>query len=256
MKIATWNVNSIRARKERVLAWLERARPDAVCLQELKGEEDKFPAEDFEGLGYRAAIWGQKTYNGVALLSRREITDIERNMDDGVDDPQARLIAGTIDGVRLVSVYVPNGQTVGSDKYAYKTAWLDRFAEWLAPRLGDGAPTVVCGDFNIARDERDVDDPNEWEGTVLYNDEMRAALERLLDLGLVDAFRLHNDGGEIFSWWDYRQNSFRRNRGLRIDYVLVTRDLASFCTGCSIDRDERAGEKPSDHAPVITEFDL
>ncbi|MBW2277564.1 MAG: exodeoxyribonuclease III, partial [Deltaproteobacteria bacterium] len=223
---------------------------------ELKGEKSVIPVEAFEAIGYRAAINGQKTYNGVAILSRKEITDVERGMDDGVDDPQARLIAGTIAGGRLVSVYVPNGQTVGSEKYAYKTAWLERFAAWLEPRLRDGRPTVVCGDFNIARDERDVDDPKEWEGTVLYNDEIRAALGRLLDLGLIDAFRLHNEEGGLFSWWDYRQNSFRRNRGLRIDYVLVTEDLAHLCTDCVIDREERAGEKPSDHAPVIAEFDL
>jgi len=256
MKITTWNVNSIRARKERALAWLARVRPDAVCLQELKGEEDKFPAADFEALGYRAAVCGQKTYNGVAILARGEITDVERNMDDGVDDPQARLVAGTVAGVRLVSAYVPNGQVVGGEKYAYKKAWLDRFTAWLEPRLRDGTPTVVCGDFNIARDERDVHDTAEWEGTVLYNDEMRAALARLLDVGLVDALRLHHDAGGLFTWWDYRQSSFRRDRGLRIDYVLVTEDLAGRCTACRVDKDERAGDKPSDHAPLIADFDL
>ena len=254
MKIASWNVNSIRARKDRALAWLERERPDAVCLQELKGEEDKFPTEDFEAAGYRAAIYGQKTYNGVALLSRREITDIERNVNDGVDDPQARLIAGTIDGLRLVSVYVPNGQTVGSDKYAYKAAWLDRFAAWLEPRLGDGTPTCVCGDFNIARDERDVDDPDEWEGTVLYNDEMRAAIERLLDLGLVDTFRLHNDAGELFSWWDYRSGDFHQGRGMRIDLLMCSPSVVERAEWCIVDRNARKGKQPSDHAPVIVDL--
>jgi exodeoxyribonuclease-3 len=255
MRIASWNVNSIRARRERTLAWLDRVQPDVVCLQELKGEQHTFPRDDLEAAGYGAAIHGQKTYNGVAILARSRIADVERGIDDGVDDPQARLVCGVTGGVRVVSAYVPNGQMVGSDKYAYKIAWLDRLTAWLEPRLATGEPLALCGDFNIARDERDVDDPEEWEGTVLYNDEMRSALTRLLDLGLVDAFRRHNEGGGLFSWWDYRQNSFRRNRGLRIDYVLLTADLAERCTACTIDRAEREGDKPSDHAPVIADID-
>jgi exodeoxyribonuclease-3 len=256
MRIATWNVNSIRARRDRVLAWLERVEPDVVCLQELKGEEQSFPADAIAAAGYRAAVLGQKTYNGVAILARGPLTDVQRGLADAVDDPQARLIGALTNGVRVVSAYVPNGQVVGSEKYAYKVAWLERLASWLEPRLRAGEPLALCGDFNIAIDERDVDDPAEWEGTVLFNDEMRATLGGLLDLGLVDAFRELNERGGLFSWWDYRQGSFRRNRGLRIDYVLLTPDLAERCTSCSIDRAERGGEKPSDHAPVVAEIEI
>lgn len=255
MRIATWNVNSVRARKGRVLAWLERVQPGVVCLQELKGEEQNFPALEFTEAGYRNAVFGQKTYNGVAILAREELRQIERGFGDGVEDTQARLISAVTDGIQLVSIYAPNGQLPGSDKYAYKLAWFDRLYDWIRRQLTSARSLVVCGDLNIALDDRDVDDPSAWEGTVLYNEELRTALRRLLELGLVDVFRLHNSEGGSFSWWDYRQGSFRRNRGLRIDYILMSDDLAERCTACTIDREERAGQKPSDHAPVIAVVD-
>ena len=255
VKVATWNVNSIRARQDRVLAWIERHRPDVLCLQEIKSEDGKFPLPAFEALGYHVATWGQRTYNGVAILSTRPIADVERGFGDGVDDAQARFLAGTVDGVRVMSAYVPNGDTVGSAKWAYKLAWLERLARWLAPRVaGDDAEVVLAGDFNVAPAPLDVHDPAAWETTVLYAPAARTALERVRATGLVDVPRTLHPTEPMFSWWDYRMLAFPKNRGLRIDHLFATPALAARAVAAGVDREARKGQQPSDHAPVWAEF--
>lgn len=256
MKVITWNVNSVRIRQQRLLALLERHRPDALCLQELKVEEKDFPFLDVTALGYRTVMVGQKTYNGVAILSRSEPTDVVRAMDDGVDDPQARLIAATIAGVRVVSVYVPNGGALDSEKYLYKLAWLDRLQAWLESRCQRDQPLVLCGDFNIAPTDDDVNRLAEWSDTVLCTPAVRDRFKRLLAWGLVDTFRSQHAEAGHYSWWDYRMLGFPKNNGLRIDHILATTSLAATCTGSEIDRNERKGKQPSDHAPVIATFAL
>ncbi len=256
MKIATHNVNSVRARLPRVLAWLERTRPDVVCLQELKAREKDLPLDALNGAGYHVTALGQKTYNGVAILSLQPPTDVLRGFDDEQpEDPQARLVAATVGGVRVLSAYFPNGAEPSSDKYLYKQAWLDRLQAYLEQRCDPTTPLVLAGDFNIASDERDATRPEAWEGTVLYNPVMRARLARLLRWGFVDTFRMHQPEPGHYTWWDYRAASFRRNEGLRIDYLLATRSLAARCVAAGIDKEERAGTKPSDHAPVWAEFE-
>jgi len=255
MKIATWNVNSIRSRLERLLAWLEKARPDVVCLQELKVTDDAFPAEEIREAGYYAVVHGQKTYNGVAILARAEPTGVERGLDDGVDDPQARLIAAELGGVRVVNVYVPNGQAVGSEKHAYKLAWMQRLRRYLDQRHDPAAPLVLCGDLNVAPDDADVAVPELWAGSVLCDPATRAAFESLRGWGLVDVFRQRHPEGGVYSWWDYRMLAFPKNDGLRIDHILATEPLARRCTDAMVDRDQRKGTKPSDHAPVVATFD-
>jgi exodeoxyribonuclease-3 len=247
MLIASWNVNSIRARIDRVTAWLRAAQPDVVCLQELKAEEKDLPA--FEG--YHCAAACQKTYNGVALLSKTPITDVVRGFGDQVDDPQQRLISGTIAGVRILSVYAPNGQSVGSDKWQYKLEWIERLRQHLERSYSATTPLVVAGDFNVAPEARDVHDPLEWEPSVLYHPEARAALMRLRGLGLHDSFRLHHSQPGFYSWWDYRMLSFPKNRGLRIDQILVSEPLRARCSDAFIDREARKGKQPSDHAPIL-----
>jgi len=254
LKIATWNVNSVRARLERLLAWLQKAQPDIVCLQELKAKEEAFPFEAIREAGYHAAVFGQPTYNGVAILSRIEPQNIFRGMDDGVDDPQARFLAAQVGEIQVLSAYVPNGQVVGSEQYAFKLDWLKRLRSFLDRHFTPETPLVLCGDFNVARDERDVANPAAWEGTVLYHPTSRAALEELLGWGLVDLHRQQHPEGGLFSWWDYRNVAFPKNDGLRLDYIFATQPLAGRCTAAEIDRQERKGEKPSDHAPVIAEF--
>ncbi len=256
MKLATWNINSIRAREERLLAWLERHEPDVLCLQELKVQEEAFPFEAVEQAGYAASVHGQKTYNGVAILSRSEPTDVTCGMGDGADDPQARLVAATIDGVRIVCVYVPNGKEVGDPKYAYKLDWLDRLRRHLDGRYDSNDDLVVCGDTNVAIDDKDVANPDAWADSVLCHADARQALAKVCDWGLVDVFRQHHPDGGVYSWWDYRRLGFPKNDGLRIDHILATQGLAKRCTSASIDRDERKGSKPSDHAPVMAEFDI
>lgn len=254
MKIATWNVNSIRAREERLLKWLAKQQPDVLCLQELKVVEEVFPFKTLRQAGYTAAVYGQKTYNGVAILARAEPTDVERGFGDGVDDPQARFMAATVAGVRIISAYVPNGGEVGSEKYAYKLEWLRRLKTYLKDRGRLSGPLALCGDFNIAPEERDVATPDLWEGSVLFNPEMRDQFRELLELGLVDTFRLHHVEAGLYSWWDYQRLAFPRNDGLRIDHILATHSLTDRCTEALIDREERKGQKPSDHAPVIAVF--
>ncbi len=254
MTIATWNVNSVKARLPRLLAWLDRARPDVVCLQELKGTDDAFPYDEVRAAGYHAVVHGQKTYNGVAILSRLAPADAAAGLGDGVPDPQARLVAATVGGVRVVSAYVPNGGEVGTPPYAYKLEWLRRLRAYLGRAGVPEVPLVVCGDFNIVPSDLDCHDPSAWEGSVLYNPELRAVHQDLLALGLVDTFRLHHPEDRNYSWWDYRNFAFPRDDGLRIDFVLCTPALAARCTGAGIDRDERKGEKPSDHVPVWAAF--
>jgi exodeoxyribonuclease-3 len=254
MKIATWNINSIRARLERLLAWLQKVQPDVLCLQEIKVTDDKFPFEAIREAGYRAAVYGQKTYNGVAILSRTDATQVQRGMGDGVEDLQARFLAAEVQGVQVVSVYVPNGQIVGTEPYGYKLRWLKRLRAFLDRRFTPATPLVVCGDLNIARDEKDVARPAAWAESVLFHPTSRAALEELLGWGLVDVFRQRHPEGGLYSWWDYQALSFPRNDGLRLDYILATAPLASRSASAEIDRDERKGQKPSDHAPVTATF--
>jgi exodeoxyribonuclease-3 len=253
MKLATWNVNSIRVRLPHVLDWLAAHRPDVLCLQETKILDEDFPATEFERAGYRAVFCGQKSYNGVATLSRLPATDVVRALAK-VDGAQKRLLAATVDGVRVVNVYVPNGESVESDKYVYKLAWLQALNAWLTSELQVHPKLAVLGDFNIAPEARDVHDPKRWEGRVLFSDKERAAFQDLLAIGLVDTFRRFDQPPASFTWWDYRMGAFRRDHGLRIDHILASRGLASACKACLIDRGPRALERPSDHAPVMAEF--
>lgn len=253
MTVVTWNVNSIRARLDRFVPWLAEHRPDVVALQELKAQDKDFPMEPIEALGYRAALYGQKTYNGVAILARQPITEVVRGIPDDVPDSEARFVAGVVAGVRVISAYFPNGQVPTSDKYAYKLAWVRRLHQWLC-RDGLKQPTVLCGDFNMVSDALDAASPDRWEGTVLFNDTIRDWFAKLLSAGLVDLFRARHPEGRIYSWWDYRLLSFPKNDGLRLDYLLATPDLAAQCRDAWVDRDQRKGDKPSDHAPVWVEF--
>lgn len=250
MKLATWNVNSIRARLDHVLGWLDTNGPDVLALQELKTEAEKFPWAEIEALGYHCLVEGQKTYNGVALLSRDEGRDIARGISDYMDD-QRRVIAATYGDLRVINVYVPNGQSVGSDKYRYKLDWLDALTAHVQRELKVHEHLAVVGDFNIAPEDRDVHDPAAWHEQVLCSTAERDKLRGLLELGLVDAFRLFDQPEKSYSWWDYRELAFRRNRGLRIDLVLLSSGLAQRCSGCVIDKAPRRLDKPSDHAPVV-----
>jgi exodeoxyribonuclease-3 len=254
VRIATWNVNSIRSRVERVVAWTERERPDVLCLQEIKTTDDGFPLEPFAALGYRAEVFGQKTYNGVALLSLKPIAKVVRNLPD--DEPEAprRLIAGTVGRVRIVNVYVPNGQSPESDKFVYKLDWLKRLRGFLEETADPGDPLVLLGDFNIAPEERDVRYPDLWRGHIHFHPKEHAALAKITSWGLHDLLRKHHEEGGLYSWWDYRQLAFQKNNGLRIDLVLGTAPMLKRCKDVAIHRDERKGESPSDHVPVVAEF--
>ncbi len=258
MKIATWNVNSIRTRLEQLGAWLSRVAPDVVCLQETKVEDTRFPVDAIGEAGYKAIFTGQKTYNGVAILTRFGLVaeDPKLNLDGDDDDAPRRAIACTVDGVRIVGVYVPNGQAVGTPAFDYKLGWFRRLKAELAAHASAGGDLIVCGDFNVAPDPIDVYDPSKWEGHVLFHPDERAALRDLMDLGLVDLVRAKNVNPGIYTWWDYRMGQFRRNQGLRIDHALATRSLADKCTSAVVDRRPRELDKPSDHAPVVVEFDV
>jgi len=255
MLIAAWNVNSLNMRLPRLLAWLAANRPDIVCLQETKLEDAKFPVLETTAAGYTAHFAGQKTYNGVAILVRSDLaaSDVAMGI-PGFDDEQKRVIAATIAGIRIVGVYVPNGQAVASDKYRYKLAWYAALADMLRGELARHPALAVLGDFNVAPEDRDVHDPALWAGQVLCSDPERAAFRALLDAGLSDSFRLFEQPERTFSWWDYRQLAFPRNNGLRIDHILLSPALASRCAASRIDRAARKGEKPSDHAPVLVEL--
>ena len=249
MKLAAWNVNSLKVRLPHVLDWLQKEAPDVVCLQETKLEDHNFPADALAAAGYKTAFSGQKTYNGVALLARAEINDVVCG-NPHFDDAQKRLIAGTVNGVRVISAYVPNGQAVDSDKYHYKLKWLQALAVWLREEQERTPQLAVCGDFNIAPADADVHDPKAWQGQILVSEAERDAFRRLLDCGLQDSFRLFEQPEKSFSWWDYRMLGFQRNQGLRIDHILLSNTLAENCSAAGIDKAPRRLERPSDHAPV------
>jgi exodeoxyribonuclease III len=255
MRVASWNVNSLKVRLPQVLDWLAANSPDVLGLQETKLVDSAFPLDAIRESGYQVSFSGQPTYNGVALLSRAPQAEVVADL-DGLDDHQRRVLAATVDGVRVINLYVPNGQAVGTDKYAYKLAWLDSLRRHLAAELARHPRVVVMGDFNIAPDDRDVHDPEEWAGKVLCSEPERAALGRILELGFVDTFRLFEQPDGVFSWWDYRAAGFRRNRGLRIDLVLASTALAGSCRRSWVDIEPRRNERPSDHAPAVAVFDL
>jgi len=255
MKLVTWNVNSLNVRLPRLLDWLAANAPDVVCLQETKLEDAKFPVAALEAAGYASHYVGQKTYNGVAILVRHGLvaTDIAAGVDGFVDE-QKRLIAATVAGIRVISAYVPNGQSVDSDKYKYKLAWCAAVADHLREAIAAHPALAIAGDFNVAPDDRDVHDPALWAGQVLVSAPERAAFRAFLDVGLADSFRLFDQPPKTYSWWDYRMLAFPKNNGLRIDHVLLSAPLAARCTASRIDRNARKGEKPSDHAPAIVEL--
>jgi exodeoxyribonuclease-3 len=251
MRIATWNVNSLKVRLPHLLDWQAAAPVDVLCLQETKSEDKNFPLAEIEAAGFNCVFSGQKTYNGVAILSRAVISDVQIGI-PGFDDEQKRVIAATIDGVRIVCVYIPNGQEVGSDKYDYKLRWLAALHGWLEHELQQHPKLALLGDYNIAPEDRDVYDPAAWQDKVLCSTPERAAFQGLLDLGLRDAFRLFEEGEKLYSWWDYRMMAFRRNMGMRIDHILISNGLQ--CSGCHIDKAPRKLERPSDHTPVIADI--
>ena len=254
MRIASWNVNSLNVRLPHLQQWLQDFSPDVVGIQETKQEDHKFPDTVLAEAGYRSVFAGQKTYNGVAIVSRLPIEDVQVGI-PGFEDEQKRVIAATVGGVRIINLYVVNGQDVGTDKYAYKLRWLDAVHDWIASELQMHPKLVVLGDFNIAPDDRDVHDPVVWnDDHILTSTAERDALKRLLALGLHDAFRLHHEEGGIFSWWDYRMAGFRRDLGLRIDLTLVSDALRESAQASGIDREPRTWERPSDHAPAWVEL--
>jgi exodeoxyribonuclease-3 len=255
MRIATWNVNSLAVRLPQVLDWLQAQQPDVLALQETKLTDDKFPREAIEAAGYQAAFFGQPTYNGVALLSRLPLGAVQCNI-PGLDDAQARVIAATVDGVRLIDTYFPNGQAPGSDKFAYKMQWLDALRAWVADELRRAPKLVLLGDFNIAPEDRDVYDPVAWAGQIHCTPQERTQFQQLLALGLIDAFRAFEQPPKSWTWWDYRNLAFRKNQGLRIDHILISSPLRPALQSCSIDKAPRKNERPSDHAPVIAELAL
>jgi exodeoxyribonuclease III len=253
MQIATWNVNSLRVRLPHVVAWLSQSPVDVLAMQETKLTDPDFPRAELENAGYQVCFSGQKTYNGVALVSRWPLENVICDIPD-FEDASRRVLAATTNGVRVINLYVPNGQAVGSEKYAYKLRWLEALAKWLNIELQQHDRIVVLGDFNIAPDDRDVHDPAAWEGNVHVSEPERAALRTVIDAGFVDVFRQFEQPPNTFSWWDYRTFAFRRNHGLRIDLILANRNFAGACNECRIDREPRKAERPSDHAPVIASF--
>jgi exodeoxyribonuclease III len=257
MRIASWNVNSVRARLEHLTEWLRRANPDVVCMQETKVEDDKFPVEALGDAGYAVVCSGQKTYNGVAIAARfgLAIEDVKKDLDGDDGDTARRLISATIEGIRIINVYVPNGQAVGTKPFAYKLVWFDRLKLELAARYTPNQPLLVCGDFNVAPETIDVKEPKKWEGQVLCHPDERASLRKLLDWGLLDAQRARHPDEQIYSWWDYRMGAFKKNNGLRIDLILVTPPLLARTKDVWVDKSTRELEKPSDHAPVLIDID-
>jgi exodeoxyribonuclease-3 len=255
MKVATWNVNSIRARRQHVIDWLDAAQPDVLCLQELKVTDGDFPHEEIQECGYEAAVYGQKTYNGVAIVSRHPLSNVVRGLDDTEDDPQARLISGDVEGVTVFSAYFPNGGEVGSDKFEYKLRWIARLREALEKRFDPESDQVaLCGDFNVAPWDDDIGRPAEWRSSVLACDAVREALAGLASFGLHDVVRPFHPTGGVYSWWDYRGRGFERGNGLRIDHIYCTPKLAERAIGAVVDREERARKSPSVHAPVVVEL--
>ena len=254
MLIATWNVNSILARMPWVLRWLDDVKPDVLCMQETKCTDDKFPALVFHERGYRCQLFGQQSYNGVAILTRTECETTHRGYPGDDATAQSRLITSTVEGIQIVNVYIPNGQAVGSEKYEMKLAWMRRLREFFDQNYDPTRPVLLCGDFNVAPEERDVHDVRLWQGRIMFSEQEKATLQHIKDWGFTDAFRLHVEEGGKFTWWDYRAGAFRRNLGLRIDHVWVTEPLVSRSIRTWIDLEPRTWEKPSDHAPVLAEF--
>jgi exodeoxyribonuclease III len=255
MKIATWNINSIRARMDRLCAWLKAQSPDVLCLQETKVDDDNFPLLELQALGYHVVAHGQKTYNGVAILTRQPAQEVARGFGDGIEDSHARFLVVRVGGMQVGSVYVPNGQSVGSDKFVYKLKWFARWQDWLTNHTRPGDPMVFCGDMNVAPEDLDVYNPEGWRDQVLCHPDERAALAAIRAWGLSDVFRRLHPELQQFTWWDYRQLSFPKNRGLRIDHILCSEALATRCLSIGVDREARKGPAPSDHAPVVAEFD-
>ncbi len=253
MKIATWNVNSLRVRLPHVQDWLAVHQPDILALQETKVSDDQFPTEGFAAAGYQVVFSGQRTYNGVAIVSKFGANEVVKDVPE-IDDPQRRILVATIGDVRVINLYVVNGSQVGSDKYDYKLQWLNKISRYVRSQLAAHPKTVVLGDFNITPDDRDVHDPELWKEKILCSTPERTALQHMLDLGLSDSFRLFDQEGQLFSWWDYRTRAFPRNAGLRIDLILTSKILSDRCLNCEIDTQPRARERPSDHAPVIATF--
>jgi len=253
MKLATWNVNSLKVRLPQVLDWAGKHRPEVLCLQETKLQNDQFPAVEIRATGYEPLANGQKTYNGVAILARSAAADVVTAI-PGFPDEQKRVLAATVGGVRVICAYVPNGESVESDKYQYKLRWLAAFRDWLKAELVQHPRLAVLGDLNVAPENRDVHDPAAWEGNVLVSVPERNAFKELLAAGLKDAFRLFEQPERSFTWWDYRMNAFRRKMGLRIDHILLSDELTKACIACTIDIEPRRNERPSDHAPVIAEL--
>jgi len=254
MKIASWNINSLRKRQDRLSDWLEATTPDIVCLQETKCPDDQFPALALQAVGYRSAYHGEKSYNGVAILAKAELSDVRSSLCDEVVDPQARVIAATIGHVRVFSIYAPNGQAVGSPAYEYKLHWYRRLRDCIAKEKS--SDVLACGDFNVAPKDIDVYDPDLWRGAIMASESERAAFRELCEIGLRDTLRIHHKEGELFTWWDYQMRAFEKNRGLRIDAVLASEALAKRCNASGIDIEMRKGKEPSDHAPVWAEFNI
>lgn len=253
MRLATWNVNSLKVRLPQVLDWLAANPVDVLCLQETKQQDEDFPQAELEAAGYRSVYSGQKTYNGVAILSRVPVSDVQMGI-PGFADEQKRVIAATCGGIRIVNVYIPNGQSIDSDKYQYKLGWLAALHDWLQQELVRHPKLALLGDYNIAPEDRDVHDPKAWEGNVLVSEPEREQFRRLVALGLRDSFRLFEQEDKSFSWWDYRMMGFRRNHGLRIDHILISEPLVAQCKSCVIDKAPRKLERPSDHTPVVVEI--
>ncbi len=254
MRVASWNINSLRKRQDRLFTWLEANKPDIVCLQETKCPDEQFPVLALQAAGYHSVYHGEKSYNGVAILSKNESRDVRPSLCDEVVDPQARIIAATVSNIRVFSVYAPNGRAVGSPAYDYKINWYGRLRACLSKE--ESADLIVCGDFNVAPEDVDVHDPELWRGAIMCSNGERTAFRQLCEGSLKDTLRLHHKEGGLFSWWDYRMLSFPKNRGLRIDAILASKSLARRCTAAGIDREMRKGKEPSDHAPVWAEFDL
>jgi exodeoxyribonuclease-3 len=255
VRIATWNVNSLRIRLAHLLDWLKANEPDVMCLQETKTEDANFPLAEIQAAGYQAVYCGQKAYNGVAILARAALTDVQHGIPDFADDPK-RVIAATVDNLRVLCLYAPNGEAPGTDKYEYKLRWYQALTSWLRKELPRRVRLVVLGDLNIAPEPRDVHNPKRWEGKIHFSEPERAAFREVLGVGVRDAFRLFEQPEKQFTWWDYRLKAFERGWGLRIDHILLSPQLVSKCTACKIDIEPRKLERPSDHAPVIAELTI
>lgn len=256
MKIATWNVNSIAIRLEQVLNWLDETKTDVLCLQETKCVDEKFPLEAINNAGYKAVFMGQKSYNGVAILSKDEITDVQYNFPDDDDDSPKRLIAGTINNVRIVNTYIPNGTELWTDKFTFKLDWLQRLRRYFDTTCPTDSHALLCGDFNVAPGELDVWSVKAWEGKLHFSKPERAAIHHVKQWGFQDVFRLKNGDLQEFSWWNYREGGFAKNHGLRIDHIWTSESLAAVCENCWIDKTPRSWERPSDHTPVVAEFKI